>query len=120
MDIEHFRTDHHCNRDHCQGHGAPAGPYLTPRQRLEKETRMLKREVAKLIRQNEQKEAEVFALRCQVNGEQHVQESEKDGQIVQLTEKLGRNEKERFLDKEALCKVQEEFADLNLKYAELE
>ena len=45
LDIEHFRTDHHCNRDHGKGDNGVSGPYLTPRQRLEKETRMLKREV---------------------------------------------------------------------------
>ena len=76
--------------------------------------------MSKLIRQNEHKEAEIFALKCQVDGEQSIQESEKDEQIVQLTDKLGRNEKERFLDKEALCKAQEELSDLNDKYIELE
>ena len=76
--------------------------------------------MAKLIRQNEQKEAEVFALQCQVDGEKKIEDNEKDEQIVQLTEKLGRNEKERYLDKEALCKAQEEISDLNLKYSELE
>lgn len=120
QETEHFRTDHHCIRDHGKCDHSVPGPYLTPRQRLEKETRMLRREVSKLLRENEQKEAEVFALQCQVDGEKKIQDSEKDEQIVQLTEKLGRNEKERFLDKEALSKAQEEISDLNYKYEELE
>ncbi|GFO46194.1 laminin-like protein epi-1, partial [Plakobranchus ocellatus] len=76
--------------------------------------------VSKLIRENEQKEAEIFALKCQVDGEKKIEDNEKDEQIVQLTEKLGRNEKERFVDREALCKAQEELSDLNEKYLDLQ
>ncbi|GFO46193.1 hypothetical protein PoB_007269800, partial [Plakobranchus ocellatus] len=44
VDMEHFRMENHCNRNHGKGENSIGGPYLTPRQRLEKETRMLKRE----------------------------------------------------------------------------
>ncbi|BFZ11429.1 hypothetical protein BsWGS_14468 [Bradybaena similaris] len=96
-----------------------ANDYMTPSQRKDRELKDLRKERAQLLREQQEKEVEIAALRACLETVKTQLEEKKVREMAELVEKLKVSEREKFEEMEELCRVQEELSKMDVKYTDL-